>query len=50
MIFDGDKQKLVKQINFYLNEGSIIFIEPSSKPISDIPEMFRGDDPVDGDT
>ncbi len=48
IIFDGDTKKLVKQINFYLNEGPIIFIEQSSKPISNVPEMFRGDDPVDG--
>lgn len=48
MIFDGDTKKIVKQINFYLNKGPIVFIEPSSKPISQVPEMFRGDDPVDG--
>lgn len=41
-------KKIVKQINFYLNEGPTVFIEPSSKPISKVPEMFRGDDPVDG--
>lgn len=48
VIFDGNTKKIVKQINFYLNDGPIIFIEPSSKPISNVPEMFRGDDPVDG--
>ena len=48
IIFDGNTKKIVKQINFYLNDGPVIFIEPSSKPISNIPEMFRGDDPVDG--
>lgn len=48
IIFDGDIQKIVKQINFYLNEGPTVFIEPSSKPICDVPEMYRGDDPVDG--
>ena len=48
ILFDGNTPKMVKQINFYLNEGPIIFIEPSSKPISKVPEMFRGDDPVDG--
>ena len=48
ILFDGDTQKIVKQINFYLNEGPTVFIEPSSKPISKVPEMFRGDDPVDG--
>lgn len=48
ILFDGDKHKIVEHINFYLNEGPIVFIEPSSKPISNVPEMFRGDDPVDG--
>lgn len=48
MIFDGDTKKIVKQINFYLNEDPIIFIEPLSKPISNVPEMFRGDDSIDG--
>lgn len=48
IIFDKNTQKLVKQINFYLNEGPTVFIETSSKPITDVPEMFRGDDPVDG--
>lgn len=48
IIFDGNTKKIVKQINFYLNDGPVIFIEPSSKPIGNIPEMFRGDDPVDG--
>ncbi len=48
VIFENNTKKIVKQINFYLNEGPIIFIEPSSKPISNVPEMFRGNDPVDG--
>jgi len=47
-LFDGDTQKIVNQINFYLNEGPIVFIEQTSKPITNAPEMFRGDDPVDG--
>lgn len=48
--FDGDMLKIVKQINFYLKEGLVVFIESSCKPISDVLGMFRGDDPVDGDT
>lgn len=48
ILYDGDNHKIVEQINFYLNEGPIVFIEPSSKPLKDVPEMFRGDDPVDG--
>ena len=48
VIYDGDKRKNVEQINFYLNEGPIVFVEPSSKPLANVPEMYRGDDPVDG--
>ena len=48
ILFDGDNRKNVEQINFYLNEGPIIFVEPSSKPLTNVPEMYRGDDPVDG--
>ncbi len=48
ILFDGEKHKNVEQINFYLNEGPVIFIEPSSKPLNNVPEMYRGDDPVDG--
>lgn len=48
MLYDGENKKIVNQINFYLNDGPVIFIEPTSKPICDVPEMCRGDDPVDG--
>ncbi len=48
ILYDGNNHRIVNQINFYLNEGPIIFIEPSSKPLSNIPEMYRGNDPVDG--
>ena len=48
ILYDGENKKIVNQINFYLNDGPIIFIQPTSKPICNIPEMCRGDDPVDG--
>lgn len=40
--------KLVSNINPYLVHGPNIFVEPTSLPISQIPEMSRGNSPTDG--
>jgi hypothetical protein len=40
--------KLVHNINPYLVPGPNILVEPKSKPISEIPEMSRGNSPTDG--
>lgn len=41
-------QMTVKHINPYLTNGEDILVESSSKPISNIPEMFFGNQPRDG--
>lgn len=48
MLYDGETKKIVNQINFYLNDGPVIFVETATKPICNVPEMCRGNDPVDG--
>lgn len=40
--------KEVTQINAYLIAGSNVIVKPSSKPLSDLPEMSRGNSPTDG--
>lgn len=40
--------KLVHNINPYLVEGDNLLVEPSSRPISYLPEMARGNSPTDG--
>jgi hypothetical protein len=41
-------ERKVKNINPYLFEGSDTFILSRSKPICDVPEMFKGSQPTDG--
>ena len=41
-------ERRVKNINPYLVEGKEMFISSRSKPICDVPEMFKGSQPTDG--
>ncbi|MFZ4477151.1 MAG: type IIL restriction-modification enzyme MmeI, partial [Saprospiraceae bacterium] len=41
-------ERIVKNINPYLVEGSEKFILSRSKPICNVPEMFKGSQPTDG--
>lgn len=48
-IFDGDKVYIVDNINFYLTDGEIIFIEARPNPVQeDVPKMITGNRPADG--
>lgn len=47
-IFDNGKEKVVKNINPFLIEAPIIFIENRSVPICDAPKMTTGNRPADG--
>jgi len=40
--------KTIPNINQYLLEAPIVFIEKQAKPLCDVPEVTRGSDPVDG--
>ncbi|MCL1819500.1 MAG: N-6 DNA methylase [Oscillospiraceae bacterium] len=40
--------KTEPNINQYLLEAPTVFIEKRAKPLCNVPEMFRGSDPVDG--
>jgi hypothetical protein len=40
--------KTEPNINHYLLEAPTVFIEKRAKPLSNVPEMTRGSDPVDG--
>ena len=48
VIYDGNKEKKVENINAYLIDAPDIFIESRNQPISDIPQMTTGNRPADG--
>ncbi|MCD7805579.1 MAG: class I SAM-dependent DNA methyltransferase [Oscillospiraceae bacterium] len=48
ILFDGNAEKRVKNINAYLIDADNIFIESRNKPICDVPEMTTGNRPADG--
>ena len=47
-IFDGDNGKVVSNISPYLVDSPSVIIQPSKKPICDVPEMKFGSQPRDG--
>jgi len=47
-IFEGNDKTDVKQINSYLVEAPVIFIDSRSKPLGDVPPMRFGSMPRDG--
>lgn len=48
LLFDGGMVKEAVNINPYLIDASTVFIESKAKPISQVPEMIKGNSPVDG--
>ncbi|MCD7847736.1 MAG: methylase [Oscillospiraceae bacterium] len=48
VLFEGDTRKQVKNINFYLTDGEVLFIEKRRKPLCNAPEMLSGNRPADG--
>lgn len=48
LFFDDNNFCEVENINAYLNAAPNIFIESRKKTLSDVPEIFNGNSPVDG--
>ncbi len=47
-IFESGQAKQASNINAYLIEADNIFVESRTKPISDVPEIGIGNQPIDG--
>ena len=47
IIFDGDNSRIVQNINGYLVDADSVFVESLSKPISDVPGIVIGSQPID---
>jgi len=47
-LFNNGLSKKVDNINGYLIEGSNVFVQPTNKPISKLPQMIKGSSPGDG--
>lgn len=47
-IFDNGNQKAAKNINPFLVDAPIVFIESNKNPICDVPKMTTGNRPADG--
>lgn len=48
IIYDGETPKPVKVINGYLEEYESIYIERRKKPLCEVPEIRKGNQPTDG--
>lgn len=48
IIYDNKKAKKAKNINPYLLDAPTVFVEKRTSPLCDVPEIKRGNDPVDG--
>lgn len=48
MLFDGDKRKVCASVSPYLIEGRPIYVFPRATPISEMPTITMGSNPVDG--
>ena len=48
VLFISERLKQVSQINAYLLDAPIVFVESRSTPICDVPKMVYGNKPVDG--
>ena len=48
IIYTGERAEAVKNINAYLIEAPVVFIESRKKPLADVPEMTTGNRPADG--
>lgn len=47
-IYTGDRLQVVKNINAYLIDAPVVFVESRTKPISNAPMMSTGNRPADG--
>lgn len=47
MLFANDRMSFVDEINPYLVNAPVIFIERRSKPLCNVPSIFRGSQPTD---
>ena len=47
-LFDGERYTTVDNINAYLLNSPNVFIENSSKPICNVPQISMGNQPIDG--
>lgn len=47
-IFTADSEKIAENINAYLVDGPNVFIERHKKPLCNVPEMIKGNQPTDG--
>jgi len=47
-LYDNNKMTIVKHINGYLMDAPDVFIESRPHPLSDIPEIGMGNQPIDG--
>ncbi len=48
ILFDNGNAKIVKNINPFLVDAPIVFVENKSEPICDVPKMATGNRPADG--
>ena len=48
VIYSSDRAQVAGNINAYLMDAPIVFIESKNKPICDVPQMVYGNKPVDG--
>ena len=47
-LFISERAQVVEQINPYLLEGDLLFIDSKSRPLCDVPQMLSGNRPTDG--
>ncbi len=47
-IFDGERAMIASHINAYLTDGPDMFITSRSKPICNVPEIRKGNQPTEG--
>ena len=47
-LFDGDRSRVVANINAYLLDAENLYIEKRTKPLCDVPLMNKGSQPTDG--
>ena len=48
IIYNNNIAKIVKKINAYLTAGSEVIVAKRGTPLSEFPDMLRGDMPIDG--
>ena len=48
VLFEGDKSRVVSNINPYLTEGANIIVSSANHPLSNVPQMNFGNMPADG--